>query len=174
MSPLIKEIIIFEKLFLQKPKRAKAKLKTLLEDNTLKDKLPDTKQIQNYIYRYGKELIAKTYPKVKEYLSEIWPRVYSNDLKDDDVFAIFSNLDPKNIQIILSMVAFLLNLINQARHYPSSIHIDGTFKLIDIGLPLLIISTENIDHEYRPIWFMVAGSESTKNICVMIQELTTS
>jgi hypothetical protein len=91
MSPLIKEIIIFEKLFLQKPKRAKAKLKTLLEDNTLKDKLPDTKQIQNYIYRYRKELIAKTYPKVKEYLSEIWPRVYSNDLKDDDMFVIFSN-----------------------------------------------------------------------------------
>ena len=53
------------------------------------------------------------------------------------------------------------------------ISIDGTFKLIDLGFPIITLSTETIFHSYRQIAFLIAWSESKQQICLMLRKMTT-
>jgi len=41
-----------------------------------------------------------------------------------------------------------------------------------LGLPLFVISTENVDHNYRPVAFFVSWSESTAQTTLMLRKLS--
>jgi len=171
ISPLLKQVIISEKYYLSSPKSCQVKLKTLCENNNLSVKLPGFIQIKNYIYRYREQLIAQNYPEVKQFLSEIVKKTYNSKLKTDEMFFIYSHIENGEVALLFSAKSLLENLFKQQQLQPSFIHIDATFKLIDLGLPLIIVSTENIDHNYRPIAFYITWSESTEQTSLMLNKL---
>jgi len=84
---------------------------------------------------------------------------YSQQLKDDELFFIEAEFEKDKVSILFSNRALLNNLIKQNQMEPSLIHIDATYKLIDIGLPLITLSTETIAHNYRPIAFLMGGQK---------------
>lgn len=104
-------------------------------------------------------------------MTEICAKTYNEQLSQDELFYIYSNLESDDISLIFTSKALLENITKQSAVQPSFIHIDGTFKLIDLGLPLLVVSTENIDHCYRPIAFSVASSESIAQTQTMLSKI---
>jgi len=80
---------------------------------------------------------------------------YFQDLKDDEMFFIFSCFQSDEVSILFSTRALINNLIKQSQLQPSFIHIDGPFKLIDLGFPITL-STETVSHNFRPIAFLIA------------------
>ena len=128
-------------------------------------------QLQNYLYRYRKDLIASSYPEVKEFLSEICQKVYTTQINPDELFFISSQFDLNDVSLLFSSKALIENTIKQANLQPSFIHIDVTFKLIDLGLPFFVLSTETLNHNYRPIAFYVATSESILHTDFMLSNV---
>jgi len=144
----------------------------MLDNNSLTIQLPEIVQLRNYLYRYREQLISNNYPEVKKYLTEIVKKTYNQELKDDETFFIYSSFNNGEISIMFSTRNLIQNLINQAQNFPSFIHLDSTFKLIDLGLPVMIISTENINHNLRPVAYLVTWSESIAVVVSMIKNLT--
>ena len=60
------------------------------------------------------------------------------------------------------------NLVNQSKIQHSFIHIDATYKLNGLGLPLYVIGTENINHCFRPVAFFLSSSESVNQVILML------
>jgi len=89
-------------------------------------------------------LISQNYPEVKGYLTEICYKNYSSQLGEDETFVIYSKCEEGELSVLLSTRALIKNLIKQSQIQESFIHLDATYKLIDLGLPILTVSTENI------------------------------
>jgi len=164
-------VITFEKLYLSNPKNCLVKLGKLCENNRLTLKQPNIIQLRNYIYKYREQLIAENYPEVKEFLSEIIKKTYTAELRSDELFFIYSHIENGEISLLFSAKALIENLLKQQQLQPSFIHLDTTFKLIDLGLPLFVVSTENVNHNYRPVAFFVSWSESTAQTTLMLKKL---
>jgi len=96
---------------------------------------------------------------------------YNEHLSEDEMFFLYSNLQNGEISLLFSTKKLLFNLISQNQYEKSFIHIDGTYKLIDLGLPVMIISTETKEHKFRPICFFVTFSEKKEQINLMLKEL---
>ena len=172
ISPFLKQVITLEKLYLSRPKSCLSKLSSICENNHLHFKLPILSQLHNYLYRYRESLIAQNYPEVRQYLTEIVQKTYNNSLKEDETFFIYSQFEKGEISVLFSSRALIENIIKQCQHQPSFIHLDATYKLIDLGLPLFIVSTEDINHSFRPIAFFVSWSESTSQVTILLQKLS--
>ena len=111
---------------------------------------------------------------MKDSLLEMFKKTYQQELNDDELFFIYTHLSETEVSILFSTRSLVMNLIKQGNLHPSLIHIDGTFKLIDLGLPVLQISTETLEHNYRPICFFITYSESkekAKQCCPNFQNL---
>ena len=87
------------------------------------------------------------------------------------MFFISSEFKDRGISLLFSSKVLLGSFIKQSNIQPSFIHLDATFKLIDLGLPLMDISTETINHNFSPIAFFVTWSESIKNVKYMFKQL---
>lgn len=164
-------MITLEKLYLSRPKNCLTKLSSICENNHLNFKLPILSQLHNYLYRYRESLIAQNYPEVRQYLTEIVQKTYNNSLKEDETFFIYSQFEKGEISVLFSSKALIENIIKQCQYQPSFIHLDATYKLIDLGLPLFIVSTEDINHSFRPIAFFVSWSESISQVTILLQKL---
>ena len=79
-------------------------------------------QPHNYLYCYKESLIAENYPEAKQYLTEIVQKTYSNSLKEDEIFFIYSQFEKGEISVLFSTKALIENLIKQCQHQPSFIH----------------------------------------------------
>jgi len=172
ISPFVKRIISFEKYYLCKSKSCEVKVEKMLENNHLPFKTPKLSQLQNYLYRYKQDLIAQNYPEVKAFLTEVCQKTFHEGLAEDEMFYLHSEFKDGKPAIIFSSKALLKNLIKQASIQPMFIHLDCTFKLIDLGLPLMVIGTENINHNFRPIAFFMTWSESTKYVKLLLAKLS--
>jgi len=87
------------------------------------------------------------------------------NLKQDEIFFIYSNIENKEESLLFNAKSLLENAIKQQQYQPSFVHLDATYKLVDLGLPLIIIvSTEKANHNYRPIVFFLSWSESASQI----------
>ena len=106
---------------------------------------------------YKEQLIAENYPEVKQYLTEVVKKTFNSSLNQDQLFFIHSQFEKGEVSVLFSSKALIENLIKQSQQQPSFLHIDATYKLIDLGLPLFVISTENINHAFRPICFLFRG-----------------
>jgi len=149
-----------EKLHLYKMKTVLVKIKTLIEDNHLLFPTPEITQFRSYIYSCRNKLLVENYPEVRQYLTEITKKTFHETIPADETFYIYSNFSNWEASILFSTKAFLENATKQSQIQPSFVHMDSTFKLIDLGLPLMIISTETIHHNLRPIVFYFSWSES--------------
>ena len=147
-------------------------MEKILKDNHLPYSAPSVSQLQNYLYRYKTDLISQNYPEVKGYLTEICSKNYSSQLGEDETFVIYSKCEEGELSVLLSTRALIKNLIKQSQIQESFIHLDGTYKLIDLGLPILTVSTENIKHNFRPICYNVTWSESKEQVIIMLKELS--
>ena len=67
--------------------------------------------------------------------------------------------------------SLLTNILKQNSNQPSFFHIDSTFKVIDLRFPVVHMSTETLQHNYRPICFFITESETTEKISKMMQLL---
>lgn len=172
LSHFSKLIISYDKLYLLSPKKSQLKLQKIIVDNHLEFNVPTILQLQNYLYRTKVKLIAENYPEVKKYLSEICNKKFSPSLNEDETFIIYYKCEDGELSVLLSTKALIKNLINQAKLQPSFIHLDGTYKLIDLGLPVLTLSTETLKHNYRPVCFYITWSESTEQVTIMLRELS--
>ena len=168
ISPFFKLIITLEKYYLSRPKACQIKLKELIENNYLPLRIPDLVQLQNYLYRYRKDLIASNYPEVKGFLSEICQKTYHAQIGPDELFFIYSHFDLENVSLLFTSKALIENTIKQTTYQPCFIHLDATFKLIDLGIPLIVLSTETIEHSYRPIAFLISTSENIEQTSLML------
>ncbi len=139
-----------------------------MKDNYLPFTIPDISQLQNYLYKTRKELIAENYPEVKEYLTEICQATYYSQISPDELFFIYSHFDMDSVSLLFTSKALIENTIKQANIQPSFIHIDSTFKLIDLGLPLMVLSTETINHNFRPVAFFISSSENIAQTQLML------
>ena len=107
------------------------------------------------------------------FLTEICQKTYSLELKDDELFFISSQFENEKVSILFSTRTLVNNLLKQTlSQQPPFIHLDSTFKLIDLGLPIVILSTETIAHNFRPIAFLVAWSESKEQISEMLEKFS--
>jgi len=168
----LKSIIAYEKYFLLKPKKCQTKLRQLIDDNHLPFAIPQHVQLQNYLYRYREKVLAENYPEVSQYLTEICSKQYSPNLELDETFVIYFKCENGKIGFLMSTHALIKNMIKQSQNQQCFIHLDATFKLIDIGLPVMIMSTETIHHNHRPIAYHITWSESKVEVKVMISEMT--
>lgn len=159
-----------EKLYLCKPANCKLKLETLLSNNHIDLQLSTLQQLRNYLYRYREKLIAENYPEVKKYLTEICQKTYSNELKEDELFFIDPEFENNKISILFTTRALVNNLLKQGQFQPSFIHLDSTYKLIDLGLPVITLTTENMAHNFRPVAYLIGWSESTEQITELLQK----
>jgi len=87
------------------------------------------------------------------------------------MFLIYSEFSKGEVTVLFTSKALLENVIKQSEKQPSFLHLDGTYKLIDLGLPLLIVSTENLQHNFRPIAFCVSWAESTQQVTLMLEKI---
>jgi len=87
-------------------------------------------------------------------------------------FFIYSHFQEGTVSILFSSKNLLNNYTKQSQILPPFIHIDSTFKLIDLGLPLIIVSTETLNHNFRQIAFYVSWAESTEQVKLMLTKLS--
>ena len=165
-------IITYEKYYLIKPKKCQTNLQKLLDDNHLQFELPTNAQLQNYLYRYKEKLLAENYPEVKKFLTEICSKRYSENLNEDEMFCIFYKCQEGELSVLLSTPAMIKNLQKQSQTQASLIHLDATYKLIDLGIPVIIMGTENLNHNHRPIAYFITWSESKANVKLLLQEIS--
>jgi len=165
-------VISLEKLYLSRPKNCSTKLSKICENNHLPFKIPSLPQLHNYLYRFRETLIAENYPEVRQYLTELVQKTYNDSLKDDETFYIYSQFEKGEISVIFSSKALIENIIKQCLYQPSFIHLDATYKLIDLGLPLFVVSTEDINHSFRPLAFFVSWSESASQVTLLMKKLS--
>jgi hypothetical protein len=123
------------------------------------------------LYRFKQRLIAENYPEVKSFLTEIVKKTYDSSLKADDMCFIYSNFEEGEVSVLFSSKTLIQNIIKQQEFQPSFIHLDSTYKLIDLGLPLVVLSTEDINHQYRPVAFFISWAESTAQVTLMLTKL---
>ena len=62
-------------------------------------------------------------------------------LDEDEIFFIYSNFQNRDISILFSTPVLIKNLIRQSQQQSSFSHLDGTFKFINLGLPVLAFTT---------------------------------
>jgi len=168
----LKLIITYEKYYLIKPKKCQTNLQKLLEENHLKFELPNTTQLQNYLYRYKEKLLAENYPEVKKFLTEVCSKHYSENLNEDEMFCIFYKCQDGEVSVLLSTPAMIKNLLKQSQMQDCLIHLDATYKLIDLGIPIIIMGTENLNHNHRPIVYFITWPESKSSVKLMLQEMS--
>jgi len=116
-------------------------------------------------------LIAENYPQVKGFLTEICQKTYNAELAADEMFFIYSEFKECEVSLLLTSKALIENIKKQAQFQPSFMHIDATHKLIDLGLPIFIVSTETIMHSFRPIAFFISWSESKAQVICLMTKL---
>jgi len=63
--------------------------------------------------------------------------------------------------------------MKQGEIQDSFIHIDATYKLIDLRFPIIQISTETIKHNYRPICFFISEGETKDKLIKMLTSFST-
>ena len=155
-----------------KPKKCKAKIKEILNNNHLPFNDIKKDQLENYLHHKRSELITSTYPELKQFLTEICNKKYAPNLNDDETFFIHTNVNRGELSLLFSTRQLLTNIIRQSRHEKCFIHLDGTYKLIDLRIPLIVVSTETKEHKFRPICFFVTWSEKTDQFALLLRELS--
>ena len=172
LSYFVKFLIENEKFYQLRPKTGLVKLQDVIENNRLPFPIPHIMQLQNYIYKFRAALLVKNYPEMQQFMTELCEKSYSNQLRDDEMFIIFSEFKMSKVSILFSTRALVTNLMRQNQFQDSFIHIDATYKLIDLGLPVITISTETKSHNFRPICFFIAFSESKDQVSLMLREFS--
>jgi len=127
--------------------------------------------MQNYLYRYRRSLIASNYPEVQQYLTEICAKTWNSSLKEDELFFLHSDFQNDEVSLLFSSKALLLNCPKQYNLQPMFIHLDSTFKLVDLGLPLMIVSTKTLNHNFRHLAFFLTWSESLEAVKLLFKKL---
>jgi len=117
-------------------------------------------------------MIAKNYPEVQTYLTELCQKSYHESLAEDELFYIHSEFKNGEVSLLFSSKALLKNLIKPSNVQSMFVHIDCTFKLVDLGLPLMIISTETLNHSFRPVAFCLTWAESIDYVMLLLSKLS--
>ena len=107
-----------------------------------------------YLQVEKEQLLAENYPEVKQHLTEVVKETFNFSLNLDGLFFIHSQFEKGEVSVLFSWEALIENIIKQNQQQPFFLHIDATYRLID-GFPLLVISTEKINHVFRPIFFFI-------------------
>ena len=94
---------------------------------------------------------------VRTVITEVCQKSFTAELHPDEMFFIYSDFKEGEVSILFSSKALFENLRKQAQFQPSFMHIDATHKLIDLGLPIIIVSTENVQHSFKPVAFLFHG-----------------
>jgi len=165
---------------LLKPKKVTSKLR---EVKKVEDEKIDVNydQVKRYCYhqkvKYYKQNLKNTVADLRELLKTY---TYNANINDEDMFILSQELDLSKFNVIFSSRALLVNAINQEHKVqsksfngfiPSFFHLDGTYKLVDSGFVTLVLGTENILHQFRPIAFAIVAHEDQAAYNKLLKEV---
>lgn len=160
-----------EKIYAEKATSAQTSLLALINNHHLPFELPKLSQVQSYIYSQKIKILHETYPDISKFIKDISKVRYSENLAADEVFYIESTISEDEVSILFATKALLCNLVNQVAHQPLFLHVNSTYKLIDLRFPVVHVSTETLNHNYRPLCFFITESETTDKIAKMLRLL---
>ena len=167
-----KWILRFEHLYKEKPKKAQTSLLSFMNNNHLSFPLPSLTQIQSFNWNENIKELRKNYPEVSSFVKEITKVKYSTEIPEDEVFYLENKITEDEVSILFTTKALIANLFKQEESQHSLIHIDSTYKIIDLRFPVVHISTETQNHNYRPVFFYITDSEKIVKIKNMLQVIS--
>ena len=53
-------------------------------------------------------------------------------------------------------------------------HVDGTYKLVYMGFPVLVLGTTDVAHKFHPIAVALTSGETTEDYTVVLQKVIQS
>jgi len=98
-------------------------------------------------------------------------KTWNDNLKEDEMFFIYSDFREGQVALFFSSKALLKNFIKQSNLQPIFLHLDCTFKLIALDLSLMRISTEDINDALRPIAYFITWSGSIEFAKLLLSRL---
>ena len=176
----MKHIIKRKEYFFNKPKKVVSKLREIkkVEEDNLEI---NYEKIKRYCYhqkiKYYRKNFKNTVAESDEMLKLSYS--YAPNLKDEEMFVFYKNLDVSQFHILFSSKSLLKNAINQSQKIitktfesktPSFFHVDGTYKLINAGFVTLVLGTENIYHQFCPIAFSIVAHEDKTSFGIMFSQ----
>jgi len=131
----------------------------------LSEHLPTLKKVSNFLKSNRAKLIQKNYPDFTSEIQEIYQRKFNPQLENDSLFTVDSILTSDDCVILLTTKALVENFTQQKQSaQPSFIHINLFYDLVATPLPILQISTETANHEFRPIAYCLLDKETEEKI----------
>ena len=97
--------------------------------------------------------------------------------KEEDLSIIGLDLNIESFRITFSSKALIKNCINQSNsqykqmNTPSFLHVDGTYKLLSNGFVVIVIGTEDINHQFRLIALSVVAHEKKEAFFFALQDV---
>lgn len=162
-----------------KPKKVVSKLREVkkIEDEGLDINYEKVKRYCHHQkIKYYKKNLKNTVAELDELLKSF---SFDPALKDEEMFVLEKNLDLSTFNVIFSSKNLLKNALNQSQsirtkgfegRVPSFYHVDGTYKLLDAGFVTLVLGTENIYHQFRPIALSIVAHEDTESYEILFQK----
>lgn len=165
---MYKWLIKLNHIYAEKPKKAQTTLLELINNYHLPFPLPKLSQLQNYLYNQKLKILLETYPDIANFVSDICKVRYTPELPQDDIFFLDDTISQDEVSILFTSKSLLSNLFKQEINQNSFFHIDATYKILDLRFPVVHLSTETINHNYRPLFFYITESETTEKIKKML------
>ena len=143
-------------------------------------KIPENSKILKQISQLKYRIKQTTYPtldtmKDLEFFLKTFEKsplkIKNHEMDIDDVWVFYKNLDYDDMGICFSTPKLLRNTLLQYEKDFPFFCIDGTYKLLKIGYPLLVIMTVDRYFQGHPVAFALVRCENEESYTRFLQEL---
>ena len=122
---------------------------------------PEYSEVRNCVYFYKKTKLSEIMEKNKEEFDK-WIDSHLIPNTDDECFVLDHSVNSEEFRMTVSSKTLLLNAVTQAKFAKSLVFVDSTYKIINSGLILMVMGTQTLEHQFRPIAFQISLQEDTK------------
>ena len=138
-----------------KPRKIHLRLK-----EKLGEQCPTYEEIRNCVYYYRRTRLSEIVRKSKLEFDE-WIGKHTTPATPETCFVLDFEINEEDFLICLSSPKLMYNAIEQSKHGDSVIFLDSTYKLINSSLLLMVVGTQTLDCQFRPIAFQISLHENT-------------
>ena len=180
IKPEVKALIKDKQYYLLTTAKVLSRLRNTQE---LKESdIPTYEKLHSFLYPLKKRYVLKNFSSeiinIKAFIkSNLSEQIL---LKEEDLLVLGSNLDVEHFRITFSSKALLKNCVNQAnskhqgKETPSFLHLDGTYKLLSNGFIVIVVGTEDINHQFRLVALSVVAHENKESYIAVLHDVQNS
>jgi hypothetical protein len=118
----------------------------------MRSSCPEYEALRNCVYYYRKTRLTAIIEKSKADFDS-WIQAHSNPGNEDSCYVLSHHIDSDKFLLALSSRRLLQNALVQSKYASSLLFVDTTYKIINSGLLLMVVGTQTLEHQFRPIAF---------------------